>query len=60
VVRPALPDRVANQLRAYGKRVEYLLLEGEVHTIRHRANKVELLRSVNGFLGEHLGGPVCG
>ena len=52
-------DRMVTALRSRGVDVDYLVLEGEGHSIRSLRNQVRLSESTEQFLGRHLGGRVC-
>ena len=52
-------EQIVNTLRAHGKEVEYLLFEGEGHSLQARNNQIRFALALESFLGEHLGGRVC-
>lgn len=53
-------DRMVQALRNAGKDVEYKLIEGEGHNIRHWKNRLDLYRDTEDFLAECLGGRSSG
>ena len=53
-------DRMVDALRAAGKPVDYLVLSGEGHRIRHWKNRLTLYRKTEDFLASCLGGRSSG
>jgi len=53
-------DRMVEALIAAGKPVEYLVIEGEGHRIRHWKNRLKVYRATEDFLADCLGGRSSG
>ena len=53
-------DRMVEALRAAGKPVEYVVIPGEGHRIRHWKNRLNLFRKTEDFLADCLGGRSSG
>lgn len=53
-------DRMVEALRAAGKEVDYLVLKGEGHRIRHWKNRLKEYRATEDFLATCLGGRSSG
>ena len=53
-------DRMVEALRAAGKPVEYMIISGEGHRIRHWKNRLKLYRATEDFLASCLGGRSSG
>ena len=53
-------DRMVEALRAAGKPVEYVVISGEGHRIRHWKNRLTLFRKTEDFLADCLGGRSSG
>jgi dipeptidyl aminopeptidase/acylaminoacyl peptidase len=53
-------DRMVEALRAAGKDVDYLVIEGEGHRIRHWKNRLREYRATEDFLAACLGGRSSG
>lgn len=53
-------DRMVEALRAAGKQVDYILIKGEGHRIRHWKNHLEVFRATEDFLAKCLGGRSTG
>jgi dipeptidyl aminopeptidase/acylaminoacyl peptidase len=59
-VRQQQGERMVEALHVAGKPVEYLLLSGEGHRIRHWKSRLKLYRKVEDFLAACLGGRSSG
>jgi len=53
-------DRMVAALRAAGKQVDYLVINGEGHRIRHWKNRLAVYRATEDFLATCLGGRSSG
>jgi dipeptidyl aminopeptidase/acylaminoacyl peptidase len=53
-------DRMVAALRAADKDVDYLVIEGEGHRIRHWKNRLKEYRAIEDFLAPCLGGRSSG
>jgi dipeptidyl aminopeptidase/acylaminoacyl peptidase len=53
-------DRMVAALRAAGKQVDYLVIRGEGHRIRHWKNRLTQYRAIEDFLAPCLGGRSSG
>lgn len=59
-VKQSQSDRMVKALRDAGKDVEYKVIKGEGHNIRHWKNRLDLYRDTEDFLAECLGGRSSG
>lgn len=59
-VKQEQSDRMVAALRAAGKPVDYLVIAGEGHRIRHWKNNLKVYRKTEDFLAECLGGRSSG
>lgn len=59
-VKQEQSDRMAEALRAAGKPVEYIVISGEGHRIRHWKNRLKIYRATEDFLAQCLGGRSTG
>jgi len=59
-VKQEQSDRMVAALRAAGKHVDYLVIKGEGHRIRHWKNRLTEYRAVEDFLAPCLGGRSSG
>jgi len=59
-VKRGQSDRMLEALRGAGKDVDYLVIKGEGHYIRHWKNRLREYRAVEDFLAACLGGRSSG
>ena len=59
-VKQQQSDRMVEALRQAGKSVDYMVIAGEGHRIRHWKNRLKLYRATEDFLAECLGGRSSG
>jgi dipeptidyl aminopeptidase/acylaminoacyl peptidase len=59
-VKQTQSDRMVEALRAAGKPVEYVVIAGEGHRIRHWKNRLKIYRKTEDFLASCLGGRSSG